>query len=452
MRPPKKPEEWASLFSVVGMRGYKDILHQVPDMSVDGKYRHWDTLLHLSPPAGLSHREWWFGLKQRRMAASTTLPLMDKTGHPFGFALADPIPEKLHKIDLQMGGQIQVGVDLLNPQTRDQYCIRSLFDEAITSSQLEGASTTRQVAEEMLRKNRPPRDRSEQMILNNYLTMRRIGELRKEPLTKELVLEIHRRITESTLNDPGAAGRFRRESDGSIYVQDTAEGGILHIPPPPGELEERLERLCAFANGKTPGSFVHPAIRAIGLHFMLAYDHPFVDGNGRTARALFFWAMLHYGYWLFEFIAISPFFRKAPARYARAFLYTETDDNDLTYFLLYHFRVIDQAIESLHEYIEKTTGKIRAVERLLRAEIALNIRQRALLAHALRHPLQRYTIAEHQQYHNVVYQTARSDLLELAELGVLRKLKHGRTWYFMPVEDLKHALQELGSGPTPESG
>lgn len=52
------------------------------------------------------------------------------------------------------------------------------------------------------------------------------------------------------------------------------------------------------------------------LHFMLGYEHPFVDGNGRVARAMFDWAMLRNGYWLFEFISVSRIIRQAPAKYA----------------------------------------------------------------------------------------------------------------------------------------
>src|SRR5437773_5756577 len=111
-----------------------------------------------------------------------------------------------------MGAGTAIGVPepITNPQTKDKYLIRSLMEEAITSSQLEGATTTRQVAKEMIRTGRAPRDRSEQMILNNYHTMSRIGKLRNALMTPELVFEIHRLVTVETLDDPTAAGRLRR--------------------------------------------------------------------------------------------------------------------------------------------------------------------------------------------------------------------------------------------------
>ena len=201
--------------------------------------------------------------------------------------------------------------------------------------------------------------------------------------------------------------------------------------------------MCDFANGKTPKYFIHPVIRAIILHFWLAYDHPFVDGNGRTARTLFYWLMLRNRYWLFEFVSISQMIVKAPAKYARAFLYTETDDNDLTYFIIYHLNIIQQAIKTLYEYIERKTRRLQAIENQLRGIIILNHRQRTLISHALRHPHQKYTFKSHQISHNVVYQTARTDLLDLENRGLLKSQKVGKTWYFTAVSDLEEKLSKL---------
>jgi Fic family protein len=94
---------------------------------------------------------------------------------------------------------------------------------------------------------------------------------------------------------------------------------------------------------------VHPVVRAILIHFMLGYDHPFYDGNGRTARALFYWSLARSGYWLMEYVSISRLLRQAPAQYARAYRHTETDDNDTTYFIVHQLEVIQQAIAALHE-------------------------------------------------------------------------------------------------------
>ena len=229
------------------------------------------------------------------------------------------------------------------------------------------------------------------MILNNYLTMQRIADWKERALDEQLIFEMHRMVTEGTLDDPDAAGRLRRPEE-NVTVQDAITGEVFHSPPSAEQLASRLNAMCQFANGsvldvgKPHGRFIHPVVRAILLHFWLAYDHPFVDGNGRTARALFYWSMLRQGYWLFEFVSISEILVKAPAQYSLSFLYTETDENDATYFLLYQCEVIRRAIASLHDYIEQKSTEVRQSEGLLRGATVLNHRQQALIAHALRHP------------------------------------------------------------------
>lgn len=418
-----------------------EILELARSIPVSEGYLHWDHLRHLPPPSGLTSEEWWLAVKLQRMGSLKPIPLLDKGQRPFRYCVPDIVQKALHEIDVGAGRSIGVPEPIINPQTRDRYLVRSLIEEAITSSQLEGAVTTREVAKEMIRTGRSPRDPSEQMILNNFLTMQRIGASKEEVLSNDQVFAIHRWITEKTLDDPSAAGRFRRPDEGRVVGDDFGE--VYHEPPRAEELPARLQAMCDFANGKTPPFFVHPVIRAIILHFWLAYDHPFVDGNGRTARALFYWAMRRSGYWLFEFISISSILRKAPMQYGRSFLYTETDDNDLTYFLVAQTHVIRRAIDELHGYIDRKTAEVHELESHLRALHLFNHRQSDLIRHALKHPRQEYTIASHRKSHNVVYQTARTDLLDLSSRQVLEQKKLGKKIVFVVPRDLAERLKQL---------
>jgi Fic family protein len=419
------------------------ILKAADSPIVDGHYPHWDKFRYRKPIGDFTIEEWWQAIKFRRRSLYKALPLLDKNGVPFVYLITDPSPEILHRIDLGAGGLIQMPDQITNPDTRDRYYIGSLIEEAVTSSQLEGAATTRLIAKEMIRTGRTPRDKSERMILNNYHAMKEIGKLKNEKLTKELIFHIHNIVTEGTLDDPTASGRFRRANE-NVRVEDLY-GTIFHNPPLASELESRMQKMCRFSNEEIPKDFIHPAIRSIILHFWLAYDHPFVDGNGRTARALFYWSMLRYNYWLFEFVSISQIIRKAPVRYGRTFLYTETDDNDLTYFIRYNLRIIEKSIDELHDYIKRKTRQIQKIETKLRGIEILNHRQRALIGHALRHPQQRYTIESHKNSHNVVYETARSDLLNLRDRGLLKAVKIGKEWSFMAVNNLEDCLAALAS-------
>jgi Fic family protein len=158
--------------------------------------------------------------------------------------------------------------------------------------------------------------------------------------------------------------------------------------------------------------------------------------------------MLRQGYWLFEFISISEILLKAPAKYARAFLYAETDENDLTYFIVHQTRVINQAMQELHAYIDRKSRDLAATEAILKSEANLNHRQQALIAHALRHPNTTYTVQAHQESHKVVYETARRDLMDLVSLGWLSMRKSGKAHVFVAPETLGSIVQKSRAEPS----
>jgi Fic family protein len=415
----------------------------VPGPTVGERYYYWHKLRHLTPPGGLTSEVWWDALKWRRMGARST-PLLSTSGTPFKFLLVDPALRMLHEVDSRARGRIEFDAQVATEENRDRYLVSSISEEAISSSLLEGAATTRRKAKELLSSQREPRTPGERMVLNNYAAMNWIRERRDEPLSSRIVLELHRRLTAGTLENPDAEGRLRRAVESEdIVLRALDSEDVVHTPPLAGELEQRLEKMCAWANDKSRENFVHPVVRSIALHFWLAYDHPFVDGNGRTARALFYWSMLRHGYWLAEFLPISRLFLKAPARYANAFQYVETDDNDLTYFILFHLGVLVQALEDLELYLARKSREAHAVTKLLRASAALNHRQIALLTHALQHADADYTIEAHRHSHAVVYQSARTDLLDLEARGLLRRRRVGRKFVFSGVDGLESKLKRL---------
>lgn len=113
----------------------------------------------------------------------------------------------------------------------------------------------------------------------------------------------------------------------------------------------------------------------------------------------------------------------------------------MTYFLIHQVEVIRRAIHSLHEYIDHKTKETEESQYLLRAQSQLNHRQAALLSHAMRHPGKVYTVDGHKNSHNTAYDTARRDLLSLAEVGLLLKSKRGRAMVFSASPDLMSMLK-----------
>ena len=437
MRIPSTPPSCRDLLRAIPSERLPEIATAV---ATEDRYLHWDEMRFRTPPGDLSVEEWWVATKLARAGARRPLPFQDDTGRNFSFTEHGPLYRAVHRLDQDIGAQSStVYPGLASAATRRGHLMRSLVEEAIRSSQLEGAATTRRVAKEMLRSGRPPNDTSERMVANNYQAMDFIRNHAQEPLSTDMLVEIQRVLTADTI-DPGAVGRLRNATN-NVHVIDS-DNQILHTPPPARELPERLSKLIAFANSSPDDTTVHPTIRAILLHFMIGYDHPFVDGNGRTARALFYWSMARSNYGLMQFLSISEFIQRSASAYARAYLHSENDDNDVTYFLHYNLRIIHQCVGALREHLARQAEEQGHLETLLIEGDAppLNPRQAALVAHMARHSDAVYTIEGHRSSHQISYHTARNDLDDLAKRGLLRVSTRGRKLLYRKGDVAVHGL------------
>lgn len=409
----------------------------------NAEYYHWDELRARPRPEGLSPAAAWALVKFARQADRRLLPLAEPSGgRLFSYSLPPSALATLHDVDRGGGSILAIDGNAASAlgQMREQVVISSLMEEAIATSQIEGAATTRKVAKEMLRSNRPPRDRGEQMIANSYSTMRMLREQKDRELSLEFVFEIQASMTRDTLDDPSAAGRFRTRDD-EVVIVDVRDHSVIYTPPDAKLLSARVGRLIAFANKPSKGDdFIHPLVKAAVLHFWLAYEHPFVDGNGRTARALLYWFMLKNGYWLFEFLTVSRAIMRSQSGYYRSFLYSEHDSEDLTYSVLYAVDATKRALDGLRDYLRKKQEEQREIARTLRAVPELNHRQRTLLDQVLKNPDVVVTFQTQQRTHNVTYITARSDILGLVDRKLLDEVGTQRPRSFMAAEDLADKL------------
>ncbi len=406
-------------------------------MNSDDAYLHWHELQERPQIGGISHEAWWAALKLLRRAGLRPLGLRDVQGKVFSFGLTGGMVEVLQRLDEDRAG------GFIAPAMADRFAASMAVRESVASARLAGADADLETGRELLRTGRPPRDANERMLCNLHQALQLVRGWRAEPLTPARVLELHRCVTAGTLVKTDAAGRLRR--DGERPSVPMADAAPAYEPPPAAELPARLGLLCAFANGQTPGGFVHPVVRAIVLHFWLAYDRPFWDGNGRTARLLFYWAMLRQGYAIFDFVSLSSLLVQAPARYLVSFLETETDDNDLTYFLSHETEILGAARQALRDRVGRKTDGLREMGRRWRGFAQLNLRQQALIARALRQPDARYVISRHQHSHGVTHQTARDDLFDLVRRELLTVIRERRVYLFRAAAGLAGKIQSVTS-------
>ena len=389
-----------------------NIMSVVNKVNVD--YEYWDKVKYKSLPEGYTPQMLWTYVKAARLRGM--IVVWDKYG--INLCITSQMQRMCHDFDMKFGSFWEDDNEAQSPEKKN-YLSSSLMEEAIYSSKMEGASTTRVVAKEMLRKKKSPQNKAQQMIVNNYNTIQFIVDHKDDPLTEEGLLYIHRLMTEKTLDNPEDAGRFR--TNDKVVVADMVEGDIVYTPPTFEDIPEFVGTLCDFFNNDNPSNFIHPIVKGIIVHFMLAYMHPFVDGNGRTARALFYWYMLKENYKLTEYMSISRVIAKSKSSYEKAFRYTENDGNDMGYFVAYNLGALEISFQQLRDYIQRKQREKSAASSFMMAG-NINQRQALVLQRLKEEPETIFTVKDVQEQFSVSSMTARKDLSDLVKQGYMTEI------------------------------
>lgn len=387
----------------------------------NGKYLHWSDLEYRN--VGPDSRETlWALMKILREGTARTVILCDLI---IRYNITDNAQRILHDLDMRLSSGL-VPSSKLDEKRRLMLTVSSVMEESIASSQLEGASTTTKVAKKMLREKTAPKNKSERMIVNNYNAMQFIKEHSDDKLSPDLIREIHSVISHNTLEDTKYEGRFR--DNNSIAVRDIFSGETYHDPPDFGKLPDLIQALCDFANDDSV--FVHPIVKGIVLHFTLAYIHPFMDGNGRVSRSLFYWFMMRNGYASVEYLSISKAMKSHRNKYDNAYLLSETDNNDITYFINFNLDTISEATETFLKYVKrKMEENSKTLEDSRTSD--LSIRQREILSDLMNNtkPADVYELAAKYM---VQPSSVRRDLLKLNKIGLVKmiRVKHRNAYIY----------------------
>jgi len=430
--PPVVDDNWFSTVLEAGLFENFRPLFKVVDSK--GRYLHWDELRHR-----IDNKDpilAWSAVKHSRlpgMQILRDLPLSIKSEVP----TINTIPSMSRRcsyVDNWCSGPAFNA--MLGTVASNEYFIEDLMEEeSIASSQLEGASTTRRIAKEMLQSKREPRTLDEKMIIGNFEMMQFAWNRRDDSLSVDFIKELHSTGTLGIDDKKYIPGRFREDND--VYVSGN-NGEVLHQPPSHEDLSSRLNMICQWGNfdhnSLNTQDYIHPLVKASILHFSIGYEHPFNDGNGRVARALFYWLMFKYGYKSFKYISISKLFKQSPKEYGKSYLYTESDKYDLTYFIDYQCQIIETAVSDFVSYIQSTIAeKEEFTMYLVRSGIyqALNDRQRHVLKMMGDKRKRVFTTKYLEDAYEISNNTARKDLSVLTKLGFLREQKTNKPIKFV---------------------
>jgi Fic family protein len=412
MKIPERPPSTKGVFEKIDPSKINMSAHIEAAIKYNSDYSHWDEVRYRIKE-GLDPKLVWAIMEMMR---ENNFKYVRLCGLEIKYSLIEQFQKTIHDIDMKAPIGI-LSKNGLSEKERKIYSVSSVMEEAIASSQMEGAATTRQIAKKMLRENRRPRNKSEQMIVNNHNAMRLIKSLKDKDLTHELILSVHKEITKNTIEDHSYEGRYRDIDD--IVVSDVFTGKVFHKPIKSDKIYATMRELCDFANDEE--TFIHPLIKGILIHYLIGYIHPFVDGNGRLARSLFYWFLLKKGYWIVEFLALSRVIKSHRSKYDMSYLLSETDGNDVTYFIKFNLKMVEDALDDFIRYVEGKRKEQREFELKISNDADLPMRQRMIIMDAMRSG-EPFSIYEVQSKYQVTYQTARIDVMRLEELGVVEKV------------------------------
>ena len=161
-------EQLHKVFSLLEIPEVKKSIDEINE-----QYLYWSDVKYKKGATAISATELWHCVKAIRQMQRITV--WDKYG--IGFTLTNKMQHLCHNFDKHFGGSLEYG-SIIPESSKERYLVSSLMEEAISSSRMEGAVTTRKVAKEMLRKGTAPHGRSEQMIYNNYECIKFIKEYR----------------------------------------------------------------------------------------------------------------------------------------------------------------------------------------------------------------------------------------------------------------------------------
>lgn len=395
-----------------------------------GRYLHYDEF-RFRVPKGLDVDLAWGFLKAARERQSSPLITIGTPRKYCNYYLTPAMQKAQSFCDRYASDSaLEYMSQKIGEEIQFKHLVNDLIeDEAISSSQLEGAATTTKRAKEMLGHDRKPRTPDERMVLGNFQMMNFAWDKRHEKLTTDLILAMHKVGVDGIDDDKYHPGVLRKDDD---VVVEGRDGDILHIPPTYKGLRSRLDQICEWVNCKhdehEASDYIHPMIKAMTLHFCIGYEHPFRDGNGRVARSLFYWYMFRSGFAAFRYIAISALLKKAPVQYGKSYLFTETDGMDMTYFLDYQSQIVLRSINQFRDVYKQTVKDIEEFDTWAWSHDItgrLNRNQRTIFAIGKSRGIA-FTARLVEERMGVSYGTAASALKGLEALGLFTSVQDGR--------------------------
>ena len=364
-------------------------------------------------PVSVPITQFWPQIDQVRRDASVELPLKTQTGEYFRFVVNSTIEAQCDSVAAM--ARRSYLLDVLPQGIMEEATI----DEAVWSSVIEGAFASRAEAAKIIRQDQQPNNKSEQMIKNNYQAMLYVLEHIDEPITAQTLIDIAGIVTKNASDE--TVNGFR-----TVPVYVTGREGVVYTPPAAEQVPGMVDDLLKFIGT----SELHPLFKACIAHFYFVYVHPFTDGNGRTARALSYMMLLQTGYDFFRYFSVSGLIAEERNSYYKSMRNVEVSGNDMTYFIDYYSAMLSRSVNRMEKHLFRHILADRTVKTLESGK-QLNDRQLKGARWLLESDSDSVTVDIWKKKYKTATETARQDLMQLCEAGILERTMDGRKAVFI---------------------
>jgi len=300
----------------------------------------------------------------------------------------------------------------------------ALLRSAHSSTAIEGNPLTlEQVSELAAGRDIMVRRKDKKEVLNYLEALEKIPEFaERKPFKLSDLLELHKLVTRDTLENPADEGSLRNQQ---VAVVNGATGQIIFMPPPTDRVGALVEEFLEWFNSEEVNE-IDPVIEAGLAHYELVRIHPFVDGNGRTARVMASIVLFKRAFDIKRFFALDDYYDKDRRAYYAALKTVDQDSLDLTGWLEYFTEGVAVSLKAVEDKVIGLSQDIKFLKE--RGQIALTDRQVKIVEMLLQN--EKLTIGQVKDLFGFSRQMALKEMTKLVELGVIRLKGRGRGAYY----------------------
>jgi len=264
------------------------------------------------------------------------------------------------------------------------------------------------------------RRKDKQEVLNYLEALEKIPVFaEKSPFLSKDILKIHKIVTKDTLDDPKDEGVFRNRQ---VIVGNKITGQVVFMPPPTEEVSNLTDEFFEWFNS-TKVNEIDPVVEAGITHYELVRIHPFIDGNGRTARVMASIVLFKRGVDVKRFFALDDYYDKDRRAYYAALRTVDPKSVDITAWLEYFTNGVAVSIEAVRKKVIGLSKDIKALKD--KGQIALTERQMKIVERMIEK--KEITNRDVRDMFNISNRAALDELLKLVDMKVIKKTGEGRS-------------------------